>query len=367
MEDESYCGKPHSPRVVEMNLDDISAMRKVDRSRMFAVMDKTPERLTPPPDAASTCGERIEPPHNVVFGGVGGSGIIGDIVSDYLRNVGDVQVSVCRSLQVPTYVGKNTLFVAISYSGETPETLSLLNQAVRNGARVVTVGSGGKLLYQSRHDKIGYLKVPEGLLPRVALPELLAATIFVMDLAGLIEDSENLLRGSAETLRTQIHEIGPNAPMRENRAKQMAQALLDRLPLLFGSEDSGSVLRRFKNELNENSKMPAFYYTLPEGYHDDVEGLKMLSKLAQPQPIVLRDKDETVGERRTRERLYGLFAELGFPPLLEYEGFGENRLQRLLTAVMFGDYVSIYLAALRGVDPSELTLIPRFREAMRGG
>jgi glucose/mannose-6-phosphate isomerase len=349
-----------------MNLDDVKAVNKVDRSQTLAVMQMTPERLTPPPDAVSTCGEHIGRPANIVFGGVGGSGIIGDIVNDYLRETGDVPASVCRSMRLPAYVGKNTLFVAISYSGQTPETLSLLDQAMRKGAMTVAVGSGGRLLDKSRQDRIGYLKVTEGLLPRLALPELLAAVIFLIGKTGLIGDTGKLLRDSAETLRDQIRKIGSSSLLQENEAKQMAQALLGRLPLLFGSEEFGSVLRRFKNELNENSKMPAFCYTLPEAYHDDVEGLNMLGKLAHPLPIVLIDQDENDSQRRTRERLYGLFADLGFQPVLEFKGKGDERLQRLLTAVMFGDYVSAYLAVLREVDPSELTLIPRFREAMRG-
>ena len=350
-----------------MNLDDVAAMSKVDRSGMLAVMGRTPERLAPPSDAQSTFGERLEKPDNLVFGGVGGSGIIGDIITDYLRGVVDIPVSVCRSIEIPAYVGKRTLFVAISYSGETPETLALLEQAVRKRATVVSVGSGGKLLEKSKQRKLGYVKVQEGLLPRVALPELLAATIFVMGSAGLIKDMGKLLRDSAQTVRGQIREIRPSVAVGENRAKQTSKALLGKLPLLLGSEDTGSVLRRFKNELNENSKMPAFYYPLPEGYHDDVEGVKMLTKVSHPQPIFLRDKEESDGQRRTRERLYSLFTELGVHTVLEIEGMGQNKLQRLLTAVMLGDYVSVYLALLRGVDPSELTLIPRFREAMRGG
>lgn len=367
MKDESYCGRPRSQRVVNMDLDDMSAISKVDRSRMLAVMNKTPERLSPPRDATSTFGESIERPNNVVFGGVGGSGIIGDIVADYLRGISQVPVSVCKSFQLPAYAGKETLFVAISYSGETQETLSLLNQAQQKMARVVTVGSGGTLLNRSRQEQIGYLKVPEGLLPRVALPEMVAATMFVMGSAGLIKEVPRLLRDSAEALRAQIHEIEPNVPLQRNKAKQMAQAMLDRLPLLVGSEDTGSVLRRFKNELNENSKMPAFYYTLPEGYHNDLEGLKMLGKLAKPQTAVLRQQDEGDAQRRTREQLYSLFEVLGFPPVLEFKGLGENRWQQLLTALTFGDYVSVYLALLRRVDPSELMLIPKFRQATRAG
>ena len=364
MEDEFYCARQHSPMMVYMNLDDPSAISGVDRSHMLLAMEKTPTRLHPPIDAKSTCGERFERPRNIVFGGVGGSGIIGDIVSDYLRSVGDVPVSVCRALQIPAFVGEHTLFVAISYSGETRETISLFNQAIRTGAKVMTVSSGGELTSESKENKIGYLRVSGGLLPRIALPELLAATLFVMGLAGVIPEPANLLRSVSEKLRAQIRDIGPNVSLRKNKAKQMAQEVLGKLPLLFGSEEARSVLRRFKNELNENSKLPAIYYTLPEAYHDDIEGLKMICKLSEPQPIFLRDQDEGDRQRRTREKLYALLNELGLR-IFEFEGFGANRLEQLLTAIMFGDYVSVYLALLRGVDPSELELIPRFREASR--
>lgn len=349
-----------------MNLDDVSALSKIDRSGMLDVMGRTSERLAPPQNPYSTLGARLEKPECVVLGGVGGSGIIGDIIADYLASLSDLPVSVCRSVRLPAFVGTGTLFVGISYSGETRETLTLLDEAVQKKASVVAITSGGKLLNQAKQDKIPYLKVPEGLLPRVALPELLAASVFVLGSAGLIRDAERLLRDVAETLRPQIREIKPSAPISENRAKQLAEAILGRLPLLFGSEDSRSVLRRFKNELNENSKMPAFYYTLPEGYHDDIEGLKMLGKLARPQPIFLRDKDEDDGQRKTRERLYSLLSELGMQPVQEIEGLGQNRLSRLVSAVTLGDYASVYLALLRGMDPSELTLIPKFREILRG-
>lgn len=213
-----------------MNLDDISVMSRIDRSRMLAAMEKTPERLSPPSDATATCGGHIERPRNVVFGGVGGSGIVGDILSDYLRSVGDVPVSLCRSLKVPAYVGEHTLFVAISYSGETRETISMLDQAIRKGATVRAVGSGGKLISQSIESKIGYLKVPEGLLPRVALPELLAATMFVMGLAEVIKDPENLLRGSAEKLQTQIQKLGRILPCRRTRPSRWRKSCKEGCP-----------------------------------------------------------------------------------------------------------------------------------------
>lgn len=348
-----------------MILDDLPALRKIDRSDTLSLMERTPKRLLPPSDALSTCNKTLGKPLNVVFGGVGGSGIVGDILTDYSRDIVDVPVSVCRAMRIPTFVGKQTLFVAVSYSGETEETLNLLNQAREREATIVTITSGGRLLSKSKENEIPYLKVPAGLIPRVALPELLAAAIFVMGSAALFKEIPRILSEAAQSLTTQIDRVKPTAPSQENYAKRMAQTLVDKIPLLIGNEENGSVLRRFKNELNENSKMPAFYYALPEGYHDDIEGLRALNQLTDAQPILLRGQEEPEGQRRTREKLCAVLTDLGFPAPLQFEGIGKDRLSELLTAIMFGDYVSVYLAALRRIDPSELTLIPRFREAMR--
>lgn len=349
-----------------MLLDDAKAIRTIDRSDMLSIMEKTPARLALTADAQSTCPENFGALENVVFGGVGGSGIVGDILSDYCRECTDVPVSVCRTLRIPRFIGGQTLFVAISYSGETQETLDQLEQALGKGAKVAAITSGGALHSQAKTKNIPYLKVPTGLPPRLALPELAAAAIGVMGSAKLLKDTSKLLSDAAKSLSDVIEGLKPTVPLNRNEAKQMAQALVDRLPLLVGDEAYGSVLRRFKNELNENSKMPAVYYTLPEGYHNDIEGLSALRRLVNSQPILLRSRSEVEGQKRTREQLTQTLNELGFPPVIVFEGRGEDVLTELLTAITFADYVSVYLAVLRGVDPAELTLIPEFRGAMRG-
>jgi glucose/mannose-6-phosphate isomerase len=111
--------------------------------------------------------------------------------------------------------------------------------------------------------------------------------------------------------------------------------------------------------------MPAFYYTLTEAFHDDVEGLKTLTKLASTQPIFLRNERWLARYSQIQKRLSDLLEELGFPKPAEFGGLGPNRFAKLLTSVVFGDYVSVYLAALRGVDPSEIKLIPEFRKVMQ--
>lgn len=348
-----------------MSLDDVVALRRVDGSDTLSLMEKAPARLSVPPNAPLTCGTFAKP-REIVIGGVGGSGIVGDILVDQCRDAIDVPVSVCRALTLPYFVGEQTLFVAISYSGETEETLGLLRQAIQRKASVVTITSGGRLLSLSREERIRHVQVQPGMLTRLALPELVSAAMFVLGAAGIIQDADRLLLETADSVAVEIERVKPTVPSPRNQAKQIAQALVGKLPLLFGSEENVSVLRRFKNELNENSKIPAFYCALPEGYHDDVEGLRTLGQLTQVQPIMVRSLTETDGQKRTRERLYAVLNELHFPTVLELSGSGPNRLSQLFTAITISDYVSVYLAVLRRVDPTELTLIPDFRKAMRG-
>jgi glucose/mannose-6-phosphate isomerase len=346
-------------------LDDATAVREIDRSDLLSTLQKTPIRLAPPRDASLTCKGEFGKFDNVVFGGVGGSGIVGEILTDYCRASASVPVSVCRTLMIPKFVGNRTLFVAISYSGETQETLGQLDQAERQGAKVACITSGGRLLLHAEK-VMQHVRVTSGMPPRLALPELVAATVFVMGSAGVLTDTSKVLSEAAKSLGSLIERIGPNVPSTRNEAKRFADLLVDKLPLIIGDEAYVSVLRRFKNELNENSKVPAFYYALPEGYHDDVEGLRAFRQLAQPQPIIFHPRNEGDRQTRSREQLARLLVELGYSPALEFDGSGNDMFSELLTAITFADYVSVYLAILRKVDPAELTLIPRFRKVMPG-
>jgi len=174
-----------------------------------------------------------------------GSGIVDDLVSDYCREWAEVPISVCRALRIPKFVGKRTLFVAISYSGETRETLGQLDQAKKAGARIIAITSGGRLLSLAKDEGTAYLRVRSDLLPRIALPELTAVVFFAMGSTKLLPDAPKLLLEAAVT-RDFFMNVKPTVPSRQNNAKQMAQALVDRL-LIIGDETYASVLSRFKN------------------------------------------------------------------------------------------------------------------------
>lgn len=347
-----------------MNLDDRSEIRQVDQSDMLGAIEKTAERLAPPQDAELTCQLKVEHPRSVVIAGVGGSGIVGDIMGDYCRDSNDLPVTVCRSFRIPRFVGRDTLVVTISYSGETRETIGMFEQARQAGADVVVVTSGGELLRRSAEQKVPYVRVTGGMIQRVALPELVAATTYALSKASVIPTFSTLLNAASSAVRDLTSRIGPSVPLEGNPAKQMATALNGRLPLIIGAEENASILRRFKNELNENSKVPAIVNTLPEAYHDDVEGLQALQQLSKPQPIILRG-NEIAGEAKVEEKLVDVLTQLGLPRPQFFSGSGKGRFEWLLSAITFGDFVSVYLSAIRRVDPSILNLIPTFR-AIRG-
>ena len=347
--------------MVALLLDDPAAIRKIDVSDMLSALQKTPSRFLVPSDAESTCHIEIDTPTKILFAGLGGSAIAGDILADYCRDIVEAPVTVCRSVKIPDFVDRSTLVVAISYSGDTRETLSMLQQAKDRQAHVTIVASGGKLLGVARARGLPYLNVASNMPPRVALPELVAALVHTLTEIGMIDKRSNLLESASASTRTLIEGIKATVPVRENPAKQVASSLHGHVPLLIGSEENFSVLRRFKNELNENSKMPAVFYTLPEAYHNDIEGLKALKGLSNPQPVILRSSGQERNEQLEANKLVETLSEFGYSSPVFFDGVGDERFGWLLSAITFGDFVSFYLAMLNGVDPSPLLLIPNFK------
>ena len=348
-----------------MLLDDPEAMRKIDASNMSSAIEKTADRLKPPANAESTCHINVERPTTIVFGGLGGSGIAGDILADYCRDASDVPVMVSRSVDLQRFVGAGAVFVAVSYSGDTRETLGMFQQAKEAHATSAIVTSGGRLLALAQEERVPYLKVTSGMPPRVALPELVAALVHLASEVGVLKDSRGVLESASISTRAVIDAVKVDVPLAQNPAKQIASSLFGRLPLLVGAEENGSVLRRFKNELNENSKLPAFCYMLPEAYHNDIEGFGALARLSNTQPIVLESPRRNRDEELLSKKLLETFSQFGYPLPRFFSGIGEDRLGWLLSAVTFGDFVSFYLAMLNGLDPSKLSLIPNFR-ALKG-
>jgi len=302
--------------------------------------------------------EGFTQPKAVVFAGMGGSAISGDVVRCWLRDVSPVPLETVRGYHLPAYVGPGTLVVAVSYSGQTEETISAFSEAVDRGCMTVSVSSGGILRELSESLGVPWIAVPRGLQPRAAFPQLLTAETAVLEAVGV---PGARLGELVEACR----ELLPLVPRVEAEARRVADGLFGRLPVVYSHEGLWPAALRFKTQLNENSKVPAKVEFLPELCHNEVVGLEGPGELLSGMAVVLlRDPGE---EPPIRERVEAVKELLDgrVGAVLEFWAPGSSRIARLLSAVLFGDVVSVYLASMYGVDPTEVRSISLIKQRLK--
>lgn len=303
------------------------------------------------------------PVQHVVIGGMGGSAIAGDFTADLAAAQGALPISVVRDLHMPFALNSNTLFIACSYSGETQETLSLFHQALAAGSQVMVISSGGRLTEEAQSRGIPALRIDAPGEPRNATTYSLLLLLGVLHRLDLVRTGDDAVRTSAEDLQKRVAQLEEGVPTRDNPAKLLAAELKDKLILVYGGGLFTGMARRWKTQLNENAKVWAFFETIPELLHNAVEsfgtaegpGSQLMVMLLQPRV-----------EERDVNPHYQVVSQLlgrnGVPNRI-LQGETTNSLSQLLTMLLMGDYVSYYLAMLRGVDPS---LIPAVQAAKEG-
>ncbi len=301
---------------------------------------------------------------NVLLMGMGGSASAGDVLLDWLGNRLTVPGMVAREPSLPGFAGRETVFVGLSYSGETAETLRAFREARRRGCVMAGVGSGGRLGMLCRNGGIPFFQVGAGLTPRGALGEMVAAGALALESLGVARGVRGELGTAGEELGRLRDRIRAGVPFSRNRAKQVAGMLRGRFPAVYSLGRMSSVARRFKNQLAENSKVQGMYGLLPEAGHNEVEGFGGGKGLLLP--VFIRDWEETVGERLVVEAFKATVGRSSGVRPLEVRVRARTRLGRLLSPILFLDYVSVYLAILRGVDPTPTPCIREYRRRSGG-
>src|SRR3989442_4647786 len=274
-------------------LDNQKAISLHDTKDMLGAVERFPEFMNSQLQVKPVTGRKSKRQvfRNIVFMGMGGSASAGDLVRDWLDNKISVPAIVRRDPTLPRFVGSNTLFVALSYSGETRETLAAFREARKRGSNLVAIGTGGKLQKLSGELGVPFLAVRPAPAPRAALGQMVVATAFALHGYGIIQDPRTEIELAIRELGRLRNRIQRNVPFAENPAKRLAAALQDHLPVIYTPQRMASVARRFTNQLAENSKMVAKYALLPEGGHNEVEAWSN-----QPfplAPIFIRDYFES--------------------------------------------------------------------------
>jgi len=302
---------------------------------------------------------------NILFVGMGGSATSGDIIQSWLRDELKVPFEVLKDYKLPAYVNKTTLVIGASISGETQETISACIDAKTKNATVVSISSGGKLQKVSEKNNIPHTKVKMALVPRASLLYALLPSITLLNKLNLIESPKKEYDDIIELLNQQGKVINKNIPLETNTAKKFAKEIFEMAspPTIYSSQTLYAPGYRFKASLNENSKIRAQHILLPELCHNEIQswGKNKDNKITS---IVLRDENESKEQKERFESLNTLLIKINIKPL-EVHTEGKTQLGKIINLIYLLDYISLYLAILKEIDPTPTPHIDEVKNRLK--
>ncbi len=300
-------------------------------------------------------GQAIE---KVVVTGMGGSALAAGIARSWLRLT--IPFEVIRKYNLPGYVDEKTLVIASSYSGNTEETLSALEEAETTGAQIVVIASGGQLLDIAQEKNYPFVQLPGHYQPRMAVSLNLRALVRILEAYSVVAGKYEEIAGVADWLSEHSQNWLPEVPTSENLAKQLALHSAGKTPIIYSGSRMAPVGYKWKISINENAKNIAFCNELSEFNHNEFMGwtshpvdkpfavFDLISGFEHPQILKRFDL--------TNRLLSGLR-----PKSVPIELQGESVIAQMLWGCLLADFVSIYLAILNGIDPTQVDLLEKFK------
>jgi glucose/mannose-6-phosphate isomerase len=349
-----------------IDLDDVAALRSTDPSDMLGAIAALPRHCREAYDEARALTlPAADGVTAVTVLGMGGSAVAGDLVRSVFRDRLGVPVEVNRSPELPAYGGPHTLVVASSYSGNTSETLSSFREAVARGCRILAITSGGVLADEARAAGVPIVSVPGGFQPRAALGHLGFAALGALEAMELLPKLADDVAETVAELTRLVGLLGPASPLAGNPAKQLADLIGDRIPVIWGAEGIGAVAAmRWKCQMNENGKVPAFAASMSELDHNEVVG--WTRPYGERCTLIALRHDGEHADLAARFPLsYDIVREAGVA-IEEVHGTGASSLTRLMALIVAGDFASAYVGIRRGVDPTPVVVIERLKAALAG-
>lgn len=301
--------------------------------------------------------------YNVVYGAMGGSALAALLVKTWPALAEPFEI--VRDYDVPPYVDGDTLFIAASYSGNTEETLSALSQAEARGAQIAIIAGGGKLQEIAEAKQYPFIQLPKAAQPRYAVLYNFQALLAVLEQAGLVkaEEVRPALEKAAMFIDESVQAWLPTVPEASNPAKQLAKELMGKSVVVYGGPKMFPAAYKWKISVNENAKQVAWVNQIPEFNHNEFIGW---SQQPTDKPYAVVDLRSPLEHTRVQKRfevtarlLSGMRPE---PHVVQAQG--ENELEQLLWTVVYGDFVTLYLALLNGVNPAPVELVEKFKKAL---
>jgi len=330
-------------------LDSVAAVRSADRKDMLGTIEDMPKHLSEGLRRGRMSGLPRFTPEDVLICGMGGSAIGGDLLCAWMAESSEVRCEVCRDYTVPPYVGKDSLVIVASYSGNTEESISMLEDARRKRAKIVCVCSGGKLADMAEAMSIPYARIAAGMAPRASLGFIFGAVAGIIERVGVVpadKQFEEMLR----VLTQSIAECRPSVKTVDNPAKRLAHELFSWVPVVIGYGLTAPVARRWANQMNENGKSMAFSSELPEMDHNELVGWMQDPRCKGFSPVFLQYETSNTAMRARLEATRAMLSRR--VPVHIVNASGVSPLARMFSLVAVGDFTSAYLGILRNEDPS---------------
>jgi glucose/mannose-6-phosphate isomerase len=345
-----------------MNLDKDS-IQDVDRAGMLEEVLAQPLQLGDALWRAESAGIRPRDlPGGLVVCGMGGSAIGGDLAVAALGDRATRPITVVRGYALESWIPPQTLVLCASYSGETEETLACFEAAGAAGAERVVLTTGGTLARLARDEGVPVIGVPAGMQPRAAVVYMTIGALECAALCGAAPALHAEVDTTTALLEQLIEEWGPGAPD-DSLGKRVARELDGTIPVVHGAASTTAVARRWSTQINENAKSAAFWSELPEANHNQICGWERGRAQAPLSGVFLGDPDQHPRVKRRIELMAAEVERTG-ARVTRVDARGESRLERVVSLVLLGDIVSVYMAALAGVDPTPVDALEQFKQQL---
>ena len=324
-----------------------------DSGNMTKVLAKFPYMLKEAMDYGKKI--KFENVDNIVVVGMGGSGYNGDLLKVYLYDQ-PLNIHVVKNYTLPKFADNKTLVFAVSYSGNTEETVAAYRTAIKRCCKVVSIASGGKLEELAKMNKNPHIAIPKGIQPRLSTLYQFVGMLNVLVNSGLVMDQTTIYNDTIASLKQSSQRI-------EENGKDLAKKLHGVTPIIYSSQKLFCIAEKWKTDINENAKTHAFYNMFSEFNHNEICAYE--NPVGNFHIVIVSDQDD---HPRIKKRIK-IFKELVSKdydtPVQEIAITGDNYLTRLVSSVWMGLYLAYYLALEYDIDPTPVKIIESLKKDLK--
>ena len=354
---------------MSVDLDDLNELARLDSEDVLAAVERFADQCREGWEIgrAATGLPAADGIDSIVVLGMGGSGVSGDVIQTIVEPRLPVPFRVIKSYgPLPEWIGRNTLVFAVSYSGSTEETVAALEEAHSRGSRAVTISSGGPLAEMAREYGLAHVKIPTGLQPRASLGYLTLPILAVLVQIGLVPEMQSDLDEAVDVLSDVASRCHRKRATDENPAKQLASKLHGRVPVVYGGHGVGATAAyRFKCDLNEYGKTPAFSHVLPELDHNEIVGWNRLEDVTKKSFVLVFLRDPGDHERiKLRFDITRSLIESNVAEVIEIDAEGDGVMARLLSLILVTQLAAIYVGLGYEIDPGPVESIMKLKSEL---